>query len=674
MLRQTSILCRFLASSLGAACLFGACGTSRDRGVPWKVHVMPGLHMSFYHSWRGDAPDASGFGTDIRVVRGVLDQLDEAEAQGLDARVYWDFTVHWTLERYLPEHAPEIVDRIRDRVRRGLDEVVAGPYNNGVTSAQTEDEFLASVQWALENPFGSGLRQVFGQVTPLFRPQEGFFTPGQIELLERCGIQGVILLYSNAPFTAFSTFVPVLPPRERFNPLWVRTAPGADRFLLLPCVSHLDLVNHVSLENLLLWLRRMQETGAVRDDLLVHINFDADAETWVPLTPGIPNLGGLREFIHAVNKYPWARFTTPAEYLADHPPRGEVLLRRDLADGAFDGYSSWAEKASSLEIWTDLEASRYISAQADALDRGQDPEVGRNLWEGTGSSFFQRLLGLSATHFGMATPLVQEQRLMEGRRIAGRARRAAEEQRDRAGRRALGDRVPAPAGAPEADYVFTVFDYGRGRNEPPLTGAVIPVRVPLLLSGPGRVPVLWDDRGRRVPCSLVDLEPVEGGHYAGSLLLPVSLSGTDTGRTFFLSLTSAPAAPAAGRPPPLAELENPWIRVQLDERTGIRSIAFQGEEIGDASFLDPFVTYRQAGQPRERRPGGFRFLPLEEETWDGLERACLGAMIPLWEGVDAARVEIRYTFTLPDDLPFLLADVEVRYPFTRSRDRMGKFQ
>jgi hypothetical protein len=301
---------------------------------------MLGLHMSFCHSWRGNAPDETGFGTDIRVVRGVLRQLNQANAHGLDARAYWDFTVHWTLEQFLPLHAPDIIEGIRERVETGLDEVVMGPYNNGVTSASTEKEFLKALQWTRRNPFGSGLEQVFGKVSPVYRPQEAFLTTGQLVLLKKAGVEAVILPYANTPFTAFSNFVPPLTAEERFHPVWIRTSEDGPRLPALLSLSIPDVISYKSLENLMHELRALQVNRNIRRDLVIHINFDADAETWLPIAKGIPNLGGISEYIEAVNKVAWARFTTPAECLKEYEPQKEVQVRQDLADGAFDGYAS----------------------------------------------------------------------------------------------------------------------------------------------------------------------------------------------------------------------------------------------------------------------------------------------------------------------------------------------
>ena len=73
---------------------------------------MLGFHSNFYHSWRGDSPDEAGFGTDIRLVRFLIDELDRANAQGLEARAYWDHDNLFTLETILPTHAPDILENL----------------------------------------------------------------------------------------------------------------------------------------------------------------------------------------------------------------------------------------------------------------------------------------------------------------------------------------------------------------------------------------------------------------------------------------------------------------------------------------------------------------------------------------------------------------------------------
>ena len=638
-----------------------------------KVYVMLGFHTSFHHSWRGDTPDEAGFGTDIRVVRQILRLLAQAAAQGLQARGYWDLDVFWTLEQIMPHHAPDIIDGIRERVQAGHDEIVLGPYNNGANHAATERELRAAVAYALENPYGSGLRQIFGRVSTVYRPQEGMYTAGQNAILLDEGVSGLVLYYAGVPFNTLSTFVPVLPPEQRYNPLWLRAQPDEPPIVVWPCISPPDLVENVSLEALLLKLRRLQASGQVQSDLLVHLNFDADGETWFPVDiprafAWFPNTGGLVEYIQVVNRYPWAEFTVPSEYGASHTPRGEVLVRQDLADGGFDSSYSWAEKYTSLCNWTALEQSRLHTYRADALaQRLPGPVAERlhhRLWEGAESVFFQRLVGLTTTHFGMSTPVINEERQAKAERLLGRAReRAAGAEREAA-------RALSQASRPEGEslYEFEVYrPTCAGQKAERAVQAV--VRLPVVLPpGVDAIRVEYA-QGEPVAASLVDLQPLLDGWLSGELLLADQLSPTDS-RLY--RLDAAPAGSSSGQSP--GRLQNRWLDLRLSAETGVASLTYNGHEVGGEGFLGPFITYRGGRRPQSWRPYGYRIADLSAEQWDGLSRARLQAQITINTPHGPATSDLQYTFTLFDHLPYLLLDVAVEYARTRPEDMIQTIQ
>jgi len=359
----------------------------------YKVYVTLGFHINFYHSWRGDTPDEAGFGTDIRIIREIIKTLDRANAAGLKARGYWDAEVYWTFTEILPKHAPDILAGMRRRVDAGLDEIVIGPFNNGANHAATLDEFRAAVAWSIENEWGSGLKQLFGRVAPIYRSQETMFTIGQEQVFIDNGLDGQILYYAGVPFNTLSSFIPRLDDAQRYNPFWFRSREDQPRLIALPCIAAGDLIEETSLESLMLKLHQKQVRGEIQSDVLIHLNEDADLETWLPTLKWFPNMGGLDEFIHVVNKYPWAEFTVPSEYVAAHPPTHEVIVRQDLADGGYDGNYSWAEKCASLRLWTLLEQSRLASYRAEVLAKRANLNVDTALWDGVDSSFLQRLIG-----------------------------------------------------------------------------------------------------------------------------------------------------------------------------------------------------------------------------------------------------------------------------------------
>ena len=270
--------------------------------MDYKVYVMLGFHINFYHSWRGDTPDEAGFGTDMRVIRGVLDILDRANQDGKKARGYWDTEVYWTFQEILPKHCPDILERMRTRVTAGQDEIVVGPFNNGANHAATEDEFRAAVEWAIENPWGSGLRQLFPKVSSFYRPQESVFTIGQEKILKECGIDGLVLYYALVPFNTLGVFTPALPLERRYNPFWFRSREDQPQLIVFPAMSAADVLEMASLENMMLDLHTRQLRGEIKSDVVIHLNEDADLESWLPiklprLVQWFPNTRGLEEYI-----------------------------------------------------------------------------------------------------------------------------------------------------------------------------------------------------------------------------------------------------------------------------------------------------------------------------------------------------------------------------------------
>jgi hypothetical protein len=659
----------------GAAFWLTRPGHSRG-SVPYRVYVTLGFHTNFYHSWRGDTPDEAGFGTDIRVVREILRMLDAANAHGQAARGYWESDNEFTLEEILPQYAPDIIAGIRKRVNAGLDEVLVAPYDNGLFGAMTEHEMRAALRWAVHNPWGSGVEDLFGSYVPIVRPQEYMFTTGAIPILASEDMRGVILAYSNYPFTAFSNFVAPLPPEQRYNPLWLRTEPNGPRTILVPAVSLGDVINFVSLEEWLLALRHLQTAGAVKRDLLLNINFDADAETWLPVKlpralRWLPNTGGLQEYIDAVNKYEWAAFTTPGEYLRTHEPVGEMVVRQDMADGGWDGNYSWAEKAASHDLWTAIEQSRLAARRARALLRDAPQAVARRvrkqvealLTRGRTSGFFQRIRALSTTHFGMSTPMVNEERQAVAEQIAG----AALERAQSAERVAANEVAQTDTADEDLLYEFVVQDL-----EEKGEAAEQIVRVPVILTGIDEQTELVTDGGQPVPFSIVNVERLAPDGVAAELWADVRLA-PGARRRFRLRRTHRPRGGTDQRDP-AAQLRNDQIDMQLAAPAGVNTFRFRGYEIGGADFLTPFITYRSESMSEQLSAREIVPVSLHGEALQRLQRAALRATIPLTTPEGSFSVQLDITLTLPDAAPWIIADVTVAYPATPKHDLLHTVQ
>ncbi len=363
---------------------------------------------------RGDSPDDSGFGFDMRVVRETLHTLKEIEKEDDPVHLYWDFTVHWTLEKWLRNYGQDIIADIKERVDSGKDEIAIGPYNNGFNSAAGPREFRKGIELTLENERGSGLKQIFGEVAPIYRPQESVYTYGNNEILKDLGVKAIVLQYGTFAFNSFSNFTTPLSYEQRFNPIIFRSHEDDEPIIVLPSVSPGDFLNYTSFEALLIRLRKMQQKGEITKDVTVHINFDADAETWTTMVPDsligiIPGGGGITEIVRSVYKYDWAKFIKITDYLNNTEPLSDVVVKQDLADGAYDGMTSWAEKYSSSLLWSRVEKSRVIEKQLESYTGEEQPFD------------LDRFLALSTTHYGLMTPVLNLEREYKAWELASSA-------------------------------------------------------------------------------------------------------------------------------------------------------------------------------------------------------------------------------------------------------------
>lgn len=359
------------------------------------VHVGFGFHVNCYHSYRGDTNDALGFGGDIRIMRKTLDVLDDQNARGIPVKGTWDFENAYSLERILPTYAPDIIERVRKRQAEKGDENILMGYNNGAMSAMTEDEFMASVNWAVTNPYGSGLRDLFGGCEMIIRPQEVMFTPSQVSLYNRAGVKAICLYYSCISFDAFRTLIPPLSDELAFNPL--RYIYKGEGLTVIPTYSPNDIMDAGSLRALVYELHDKQVQGEIKNDVFIFINTDADSFLWEPMAvpaplQKMPCFGGIGGYIDEIADLDFVRFDTPGGYIKNHPPLKDIFFGQDVADGNLSGYMSWSEKPFNRLIWTRLERARAAAALSERDDLSP--------------SFEDRVRLLSTTHFGLASPVM----------------------------------------------------------------------------------------------------------------------------------------------------------------------------------------------------------------------------------------------------------------------------
>lgn len=376
--------------------------------MDYKIHLAFGFHVNCYHSYRGDSNDNLGFGSDIRIIRQILHVLDDFNRRGVPVKATWDTENFFSLEKILPQYAPDIIAAMQRRVKENGDENIIMGYNNGALSAMTDEELTASIQLARTNEAGSGLVDIFGKCEDIVRPQEVMFTPSQVHIYKKLGIKALCLYYSCVPFDAFRTIIPRLPDEAAFNPLQY-TYQG-ESITIVPTYSNADICDAGCLRSWVKDLRRKQESGEIQRDLLLFVNMDADAIFWETMHLSvvgnkIANTDGIHGLVEEVADLPYIVFDTVGGYLKNHGTVREIQFNQDTADGNFTGYASWAEKPYNRKIWTAIERSRAMG-KVNASKENDSP------------SFHDRVLLLSTTHFGLATPVLNIEREKKANALA----------------------------------------------------------------------------------------------------------------------------------------------------------------------------------------------------------------------------------------------------------------
>lgn len=377
------------------------------------IYIAFRFHGNFYHSYRGDTPDELGFGKDIRIIRSILQTLDDFNQRGVPVCGTWDFENYFSLEKIMPIHCPDIIAAFQRRAEAGLDEFQLMSYNNGFINAHTAREFEAAMQRAITNPAGSGLRDLFGAAfADMVRPQEMMFSPIHLKLYKALGINAISLYYSGLPFNGFSNFIPPLNAKERYNPLTLAYPDIAETMTLMPAYNVGDVADHLTLRRWVKQMRRQQLQMAEPCDLLLLIDQDADDEFWYGfnapawLKKSFATANGLPALVNSLLDLDYVHFTTPCRYLEAHLPVKTVIIGQDTADGSFDGLSSWTEKWVNHRLFTGLMRSRLLTLQAQRLAGSNLPEIQPALE----AAFETRLKILSTTHFGMASPVMNRTR------------------------------------------------------------------------------------------------------------------------------------------------------------------------------------------------------------------------------------------------------------------------
>ncbi len=549
-----------------------------------RVYIAFGFHVNLYHSFRGDSNDERGFGEDIRIIRHILDVLDSLNNKGIDVRGTWDFENAYSLEKILPRYAPDIMQRVRHRVLSGRDEIILMSYNNGMSSCMNEKELSASVEWTISNKNGSGIMDIFGSYRPVVRPQEMFFTPSNLSVYKKLGIKALCIYYSSVPFDGFRTLIPLLPLENAFNPLTYRH--GENDAVILPMISHADLPDFISLKGLVKKLHRKQLNGEIRHDVLVHINMDADAVLWYGLKlPAylnwLPNTNGLEGLVKNVASLDYVSFITPGSYLDTHTPLKEITFNQDIADGSFDGYSSWSERPFNQFLWSRIERARQKEKKLNMLlEQKPESPIYSEARELAEESFRDRMLLLSTTHFGLSTPVLnmtREKRAVSlSQSMLEKAEKACSLAEYPSFNRALNNTssIPVIVYPQENSIVNITADLAKG-----------------CVSRLGFMEVTNAD-GELLPFALLDLSRHSDGSISQLKVLALlpSAHNSKTRINIMIKTERARRTESAvhsdGR-----ILKKNGTQVLLNDSKAIKEVRFLGEKAGESDFIESYLLY-----------------------------------------------------------------------------------
>ena len=406
-----------------------------------RIHFCFRFHVNFYHSYRGDTPDENGFGKDIRIIRGILDDLDRLQGEVIQVGCAWDIDNEFSLGEMIPQHAPDIIERIKKRIADGQDEIHLMSWNNGMLGLHTSEEFKLAIEWAKTSPDHCGNSDILGSFVPIVRPQECMVTPSHIQQYRKLGIEAVSLYYSSIPFNAFGSFIPPLPVEQQYNPLLLQDPQTGASIRLLPAINQGDLAEYgFSARKMLAHIRRKQIRMKNPTDLMVLLDMDADDTFWAGIVPKpmaalIPSFAGLYHLVKSIAHLPYLSFTKAWSYLETHANAGSISIGQDMADGAFDGYASWAEKYDNHQLWAkvtecrgywqkvkDLVSHIYQTSSAEmenfASWSARLPDGLQTIAE---KAIMLRLRLLSTTHFGLSAPIMNVHRLEVAYSIANEA-------------------------------------------------------------------------------------------------------------------------------------------------------------------------------------------------------------------------------------------------------------
>ena len=313
----------------------------------------------------------------------------------------------------MPEFS-EVIEKIKLRAENGDEIEFTSPNNTMITMLNNVECELLMKKMAVESNNLKG-------IVPVFRPSENMMSPSIIPHLKKHGMAAISLYYSNSPYTAFSNFTKPLTVEKRFRPTYYSNSTTDEKIALITAVNAGDIMSSGGINMYLRKIRKFQTAMKKPKDLLVVIDMNAEDKFWYGYfsrrgtSENLSKMtyGGLYKMIEKCEKLSYVEFTTPYEFLKNNPAENEIAIPFDLANGSFEGYSSWTEKWENTQLFSKIEKARYNNYIYKTFG-GSDPEVNENFAKSSAIC----VDGLNSQYFGITAPLVQIDRYKKGRNVA----------------------------------------------------------------------------------------------------------------------------------------------------------------------------------------------------------------------------------------------------------------
>ncbi|MFX0212014.1 MAG: hypothetical protein ACFFDT_38925, partial [Candidatus Hodarchaeota archaeon] len=410
-----------------------------------KIYFTMSPHINYYHSYRGDSRGTDGFGLDLKIMHKILETVHDCETEGLcdgNVKISWDYSdLFWSIQLH-QKFQPDILELVINRVKKGKDEVIIGSWGNNTLPILDTEGFLQQCKWNMENSMGIGLNQLFSdRIAPYIRVQETMFTQGMIELLKQEGIQGILNYYAVIPFdTSRSLINPRLDWNQRYGLVNFKSTVSDQSFLMIPMYGIGDLIDHLSIEKWFKFIRGKQKSNDIKGHALVVLNHDMDSPAWKGTTvprfmKWMPNTGGIREIIKAVDKLEYVKFVNLLDIIPKLKVHGSCTIKQDVADGCWCGYYNWAQKHNNTIFWTIGQQARWLKCATDTITDQKISQQNldkinhllRNSDDSINSYLRTTVLFSSTTHFGMSMPFQHPHRKKTALKFAIESFKFAEE-------------------------------------------------------------------------------------------------------------------------------------------------------------------------------------------------------------------------------------------------------